>query len=91
MIVSEFDGRSIKNLDDFIKVCADIKDGQNTFMIVRDFMQFNTSLKPKSLTVNLKYGPLELFSWNAESLDWQKIDALPLNKEIVKEGATLKS
>ena len=27
LIVTEFDGRSIKNIDDFIKVCADIKDG----------------------------------------------------------------
>jgi hypothetical protein len=91
VIITEFDGRSIKNIDDFINVCADIKDGQNTFVIVRDFMQFNTSLKPKSLTVNLKYGPLELFSWTAESLDWQKIEALPLKKKIVDTDATLKS
>jgi S1-C subfamily serine protease len=91
VIVTEFDGRSIKNIDDFIKVCADIKDGQNTFVIVRDFMQFNTSLKPKSLTVNLKYGPLELFSWTAESLDWQKIEALPPKKGIADTDVTLKS
>ena len=54
-------------------------------------MEFNASLKPKSLTVNLKYGPLELFSWSAKSLDWQKIEELPLKKEIVDKGATLKS
>jgi S1-C subfamily serine protease len=91
VIISEFDGRSIKNIDDFIKVCADINDGKNTFVIVRDFMEFNTSLKPKSVTVNLKYGPLELFSWSAKSLDWQKIEELPLKKGIAGTEATLKS
>jgi hypothetical protein len=34
---------------------------------------------------------LELFSWTAESLDWQKIEALPLKKKIVDTDATLKS
>jgi hypothetical protein len=54
-------------------------------------MEFNTSLKPKSVTVNLKYGPLELFSWSAKSLDWQKIEELPLKKGIAGTEATLKS
>jgi len=91
VIISEFDGRSIKNIDDFIAVCAGINDGKNTFVIVRDFMEFNTSLKPKSLTVNLKYGPLELFSWSAKSLDWQKIEELPPKKGIADTDVTLKS
>ncbi|UCF93811.1 MAG: trypsin-like peptidase domain-containing protein [Desulfobacterales bacterium] len=73
VIVSEFNGKPLKNLDDFIEACAEIEDGQNTFAIVRDFMEFNTSLKPKSLTINLKYGPLELFAWNAQVLEWQKV------------------
>ena len=90
VIVSEFDGRPIKNLDDFIKVCAGIHDGKNTFVIVRDFMMFNRSLKPQGVTVNLKYGPLELFSWNAKSLDWQK-DELPQKEEIAETNATIKS
>jgi S1-C subfamily serine protease len=91
VIVSEFDGRPIRNLDEFIEACADINDGQNTFAIVRDFMQFNTSLKPKSLTINLKYGPLELFSRNEKTLEWHKAEALPVNNSTADTGSTLQS
>ena len=47
-------------------------------------MQSNTSLKPKSVSVNLKYGPLEMLAWNDKTLDWDKVELERYIKEIAK-------
>jgi len=35
-------------------------------------MQFNNAKNPENLTVNLKYGALELYSLNEQTLEWDK-------------------
>lgn len=72
VVILELNGRQIQNLNDFIDACAEISDGQHTYVVIRDFNLFDSSPTPKSLTVNLKYGPLEVFSWNETALDWEK-------------------
>lgn len=84
VILTEIDGRPIRNIDEFIEACSKIVDGQHTYAIVHDFMQFNTSLKPKSVSVNLKYGPLEMLAWNDKTLDWDKVELERYIKEIAK-------
>ncbi len=72
VVILNINGKQIRNLDDFIQACKTITDGQHTFVVIRDFNLFDSSPTPKSLTVNLKFGPLQQFQWNADLLDWQE-------------------
>ena len=72
VVILEINGRPIRALDDFIDACKEISDGQHTYMVIRDFNLFDSSPTPKSVTVNLKFGPLQVFLWNEQMLDWQE-------------------
>jgi len=72
VIVSEMNGLPIRNLDDFYEICTRIAHSQHTYVIRRDAFIFDQSMQPRTVTVNLKYGPLGIFAWNAETLDWDK-------------------
>ena len=73
VVVLDINGKQIRNLDDFIEACKTITDGQHTYVVVRDFNLFDSSPTPKSLTVNLKFGPLQQFEWDQEALDWEEV------------------
>ena len=73
VVILDINGKQIRSLDDFIEACKAITDGQHTYVVVRDFNLFDSSPTPKSLTVNLKFGPLQQFEWNQEVLDWKEI------------------
>ena len=73
VVILDINGKQIRNLDDFIEACQTITDGQHTYVVVRDFNLFDSSPTPKSLTVNLKFGPLQQFEWNPELLDWEEV------------------
>ena len=72
VVILNINGQQIRNLDDFIAACQTITDGQHTYVVIRDFNLFDSSPTPKSLTVNLKFGPLQQFEWNSAALDWEK-------------------
>ncbi len=72
VVILDINGKQIRNLDDFIEACQNITDGQHTYVVVRDFNLFDSSPTPKSLTVNLKFGPLQQFEWSQEALDWEE-------------------
>ena len=80
IVILDINGKQIRNLDDFIEACQSITDGQHTYVVVRDFNLFDSSPTPKSLTVNLKFGPLQQFEWNQAELDW---------KEVMEEPSTV--
>ena len=71
VVILEINGKQIARLDDFIDACMAISDGQHTYMVVRDFNLFDSSPTPKSVTVNPKFGPLQVFEWNEQQLDWE--------------------
>ena len=73
VVILDINGKQIRNLDDFVEACKSITDGQHTYVVVRDFNLFDSSPKPKSLTVNLKFGPLQQFEWGQEILDWNEV------------------
>ena len=73
VVILDINGKQIRNLDDFVEACESITDGQHTYVVVRDFNLFDSSPKPKSLTLNLKFGPLQQFEWSQEILDWNEI------------------
>lgn len=73
VVILNINGKQIRNLDDFIEACETITDGQHTYVVIRDFNLFDSSPTPKSLTVNLKFGPLQQFEWDSEKLDWEKV------------------
>ena len=73
VVILDINGKQIRNLDDFIEACQTITDKQNTYVVVRDFNLFDSSPTPKSLTVNLKFGPLQQFEWDSGRLDWNKV------------------
>ena len=73
VVILNINGQQIRNLDDFITACKTITDGQHTYVVIRDFNLFDSSPTPKSLTVNLKFGPLQQFEWNSAALDWEKV------------------
>ena len=73
IVILDINGKQIRNLDDFIEACKSITDGQHTYVVVRDFNLFDSSPTPKSLTVNLKFGPLQQFEWNQAELDWKEV------------------
>ena len=72
VVILEINGRPIRGLDDFIDACNEISDGQHTYVVIRDFNLFDSSPTPKSVTVNLKFGPLQVFLWNEHILDWEE-------------------
>ena len=74
IVILDINGKQIRNLDDFIEACKSITDGQHTYVVVRDFNLFDSSPTPKSLTVNLKFGPLQQFEWNQAELDWKEVE-----------------
>ena len=80
IVILDINGKQIRNLDDFIEACKSITDGQHTYVVVRDFNLFDSSPTPKSLTVNLKFGPLQQFEWSQAELDW---------KEVMEEPSTV--
>ncbi|MCW5203158.1 trypsin-like peptidase domain-containing protein [Desulfobulbus sp. US4] len=83
-IISEINGQAINNIDDLAKACQQIKSRQDTHVVVRDFIPIATSNeKSKIVTINSKYGPLELFELNPQTLDWDKIK-LPLAQEKLR-------
>jgi S1-C subfamily serine protease len=71
VIITEINGHAVQNLNDFLTACAGITDGAHTYLLRRDLSLYQQSLTPESLTLNLKYGPVRVFSWNEESLDWE--------------------
>ncbi len=73
VVILDINGKQIRNLDDFIEACQTITDGQHTYVVVRDFNLFDSSPTPRSLTVNLKFGPLQQFKWDSEALDWEEV------------------
>ncbi len=73
VVILDVNGKQIRNLDDFIEACQTITDGQHTYVVVRDFNLFDSSPTPRSLTVNLKFGPLQQFKWDSEALDWEEV------------------
>ena len=73
VVILDINGKQIRNLDDFVEACKSITDGQHTYVVVRDFNLFDSSPKPKSLTLNLKFGPLQQFQWNQGVLDWDEV------------------
>ena len=75
VVIQELNGKVIRNLDDFIRSCNGISDGQHTYVVIRDFNRFDSSPTPKSLTANLKFGPLQVFEWDEAKLDWKKSGA----------------
>lgn len=74
VVILEINGRQIKHLDDFIDACMAISAGQHTYMVIRDFNLFDSSPTPKSVTVNPKFGPLQVFEWNEGQLDWEQVE-----------------
>jgi S1-C subfamily serine protease len=79
VVIQEINGRAIRNLEDFIVACAEISGGQHTYVVVRDFNRFDSSPTPRSLTINLKFGQLDVFEWNEskvedEALDWETVE-----------------
>ncbi len=73
VIISEFAGRPVRNLDDFIAAARGLEDGDHTYVISRDLMLYQSALMPHSVTLNLKYGPLGVFEWDGEVLDWVEV------------------
>ena len=71
VVILEIDGQPVKNLRDFIAASKGIADRQHTYVVVRDFNRFDSSPTPKSVTVNLKFGPLEVFAWDQGTLEWE--------------------
>ena len=74
VVVLEINGRAIRTLDDFIVACGEISDGQHTYVVIRDFNRFDSSPTPRSLTINLKFGQLDVFEWTEDNLDWEKVE-----------------
>jgi S1-C subfamily serine protease len=75
VVIQEINGRAIQSLNDFIVSCKEIADGQHTYVVIRDFNRFDSSPTPKSLTVNLKFGPLQVFEWKESELDWKQSES----------------
>jgi S1-C subfamily serine protease len=72
VIITEINGHAIRSLDDFLTICTAIRDGSHTYVLRRDLSLYQLSLNPKNVTLNLKYGPLEVFTWNENSLEWEQ-------------------
>jgi S1-C subfamily serine protease len=71
VVVQELNGHPVRNLEDLVQAARELQDGHHTYLVVRDFNLFDSSPTPKSITVNLQFGPLKVFSWNPQLLEWR--------------------
>jgi len=87
VLILALNGVPIRNLDDFVKAAKNIPSGLHSYAVVRDFNLYDSAAKPKSLTLNLQYGPLEVFRWDDSLLEWVKesLDDTPTSPQ--REGA----
>jgi S1-C subfamily serine protease len=83
VVVTNLNGAPIRNVWDFVRAARDIPNGLHTFVVVRDFNLYDNSEKPKSLTLNLQYGPLEVFQWNEETLEWAPVSLEEVSRHEV--------
>lgn len=72
VLITALNGVPVHNLDEFIAAARKIRDGLHSYAVVRDFNLYDSAAKPTSLTFNLQYGPLEVFRWDSERLEWVK-------------------
>lgn len=72
VLITEVNGIPVRDLAGFVEAAASIEGGKHSYVVARDFNLFDSSPKPRSLTFNLQYGPLEVFRWNPETLEWDK-------------------
>jgi S1-C subfamily serine protease len=72
VLIIALNGVPIRSLDDFVTAARQISEGFHSYIVVRDFNLYDSAAKPKSLTLNLQYGPLEVFRWDASLLEWVK-------------------
>jgi S1-C subfamily serine protease len=76
VVITEVAGQPILGLDDFVRVCAGMTNTTHSFILRQDLALYHKAVSPKSITLNLQYGPLEVFEWNPESLEWEKRNLL---------------
>jgi S1-C subfamily serine protease len=72
VVIKEINGQQIHSLDDFIAACAGLEDRTHTYVLRQDLSLYQQSVQPKNLSLNLQYGPLEVFEWNAGKLEWEE-------------------
>jgi S1-C subfamily serine protease len=72
VLITEVNGIPVRNLAEFVEAAASIESGKHSYVVARDFNLFDSSPKPRSLSFNLQYGPLEVFQWNPATLEWDK-------------------
>ena len=80
VVIQEINGHQIADLDSFIQACQEIPNGAHTYVVIRDFNLFDSSPTPKSLTINLKFGPLQVFEWHQNLLDWEQMEMQSLSE-----------
>ena len=80
VVIQEINGHQIADLDSFIQACQGIPNGAHTYVVIRDFNLFDSSPTPKSLTINLKFGPLQVFEWHQNLLDWEQMEMQSLSE-----------
>ena len=74
VVVTEISGNPIRNLEDFVTACLKIGDGTHTYLLRNDLFRFKQSLEPVTLSLNLAFGPLKVFEWDEQSLEWRKLE-----------------
>jgi hypothetical protein len=72
VVIKEINGRPIRNLDEFIAACAGLEDRTHTYVLRQDLALYLQAVQPKNLSLNLQYGPLEVFEWNPDKLEWEQ-------------------
>ncbi|MBM3214388.1 PDZ domain-containing protein [Candidatus Poribacteria bacterium] len=70
VLIIELNGVPVRSLDDLVNAARTIPSGLHTYVVAHDYNLYDSSAKPRSLTLNLQYGPLEVFTWDEPTLDW---------------------
>jgi hypothetical protein len=56
----------------FIFACAGLEARTHTYVLRQDLALYLQARHPLNLSLNLQYGPLEVFEWNPDKLEWER-------------------
>ena len=66
VVIRGLNGKLVHDLNDFIRVAEEIRNGAHTTIVFQDFAAFNASPRVKYTSFNLRFSELKVFEMNGK-------------------------
>lgn len=72
LLISEFNGRQVRDLADLEAAAAMVKDGASVTFSYKDLSSSDRSSRQRTVTADIKFWPLKTYEWSQSSLAWEE-------------------